>query len=205
MASVPFLLTTALACTSSDEKSTSPDAAAPPTSLSPAQEADLAAQICDAYSVGDRQCQKTDEADVHQDCLSGIGLCFARTMVPAGIAAFTRCMNGSNCSAYDGGGCTCAKSDDDCFHEAGISLPPSAIRDAYINACQTKLAACGKDSNSFSDDWCTYGGYGMELFTETLFQSLTTCFQNNACGNGTISQCLTAKQAELSGNACKKD
>lgn len=182
-----------VACSSSEESATPPE-----PKLTPAEEADFAGRVCDAYGGRREACGQDPERD---PCAQATGLCYARTLRREGLTRFVECMKGATCSTENG--CSCTKSDDDCFHEAGIALAPSPIRDSYLTACRTKLAECGKESDSFSDDFCTYGGFGMELYSDALYQALTPCFQN-ACGNRTIGNCLTQKRVEVSSGACVK-
>ena len=178
-----FLLPTLVMSLACGASSTS-TADVPQDQQANASDQELAAMYCEA--VATPVCELDPEA-ARLRCLTTDGACAARRWRPEVFPAFKRCMSSATCT--NDGGCQCSKSDDDCFREVGITLPVTPARDAYVNACQSKLTECGKDSGSFSDDWCTPGGYAFELFRDNTYDALAPCFAK-ACGDRTIQTCL---------------
>ncbi|HVH41426.1 MAG TPA: hypothetical protein VM925_03755 [Labilithrix sp.] len=194
VAFLPVLVSIA-ACSSSDDDSS-------PTG-SAKQEAELYAQVCEAELGPKKACtgeQGVTDEDIKR-CSEKRESCIARAFRPEAARGYAACMKARTCTTGEMGNCSCSKSDDECFREAGLALPANPVQDAYRSACLGKLAECGKGTNSFSDDWCTMGDSAYELYTDALYEALRPCFAL-ACGNGTISTCIKAKWTEAVGE-CK--
>lgn len=184
---VAFTLAAALlACSSSD------DAA---SGASPQAQQQATTRFCAANRPA--QCaDAVNEKEDYDQCLRAEGVCAAALFSPAGIDAFAKCMEARSCKKDGSNQCSCDKSDDVCFAEAAKTVPASPKRDAYEGACRRKLDECGKGTpTSFSDDWCTPGDIGWQLFADGSYDALAPCF-DGACG--TVTQCLTSALKRLS-------
>jgi hypothetical protein len=189
--SVVSLLGAAAACTSSASSEPTPS-----TQAASAEQADLAAQVCEGYVKPVCQTAEQQTAKRNQ-CLEDTGRCYARLGVPSAVIAFSECMKQRSCAPDGAGNCDCDKSDDNCVKEASLALPASPKRDEYLSACAAKLAECGRGDPGFSDDYCDPS----TIFTDAVLEAMTPCFQNT-CGNQTIGTCLENKRAELAGGSC---
>src|SRR5262245_39786944 len=105
---------------------------AQPTATQPsaADQTEFAKQLCEARR--EPACSTPEKnAEDEVTCRDNPKMCFARIVRPEAVAPFVECMKGRGCTQDERGTCQCGKSDDDCFHEAGIALPASPVRDRY--------------------------------------------------------------------------
>ena len=151
---------------------------------------------CDARRAHSGTCDPATAPRHYDECLATEGACALTVFNSAALATFETCMRTFTCSGSETA-CKCQKSDDACFAEAAKTAPASANRDAYESACRRKLEECGKQGQAdggITDDWCTSGDIGWEMFATATYDALTPCFSGACVG---VNTCLRAKRKAL--------
>lgn len=195
--SICFLALGLLACDSADMSTPGATSSGGSSGSTPAERRANAVALCEAYAAPTVVCgsHPIDCEAKPSDCLAGMFRAEA-------FAPLEACLRSRTCTADDNRNCSCTGSDDECFAEVGKTMPASDARDAYVAACRQKLAECGRASESFTDDWCTTGGFGFELFSDALYDALRPCF-GKTCGERTIATCLDEAHVAVAGESCR--
>lgn len=157
--------------------------------------------ICEAEQQAQSACGPgaASQAELKQ-CQEESAPCYARLLRPEAATIIFDCFKDQQCSGQSEDDCACTPTEDQCFARGAEAFAQAPEVQTFYTQCMAKLAECGRDSNSFGDDWCAQSG----LYADGVREGLTECF-GLACGDYTIGTCLNQKTIETTHGACRRD